>query len=274
MHIQDGRLLFSKPLIMGVLNLTPDSFYDGGFFSTEKQQLIQVEKMLTEGADIIDIGAVSSRPGALDISEIDEIARIKPLLAAILKAFGHITISVDTYRSKVALMAINEGASIINDISAGQLDACMFDTVLKLQVPYIMMHMKGTPQTMQNNPIYINVVEEVIQYLRERAYNLENKGVNGIIIDPGFGFGKTVEQNYQMMQQLEKFKELGFPLLVGISRKSMIYKTLCTSPDSALNGTTVLNTIALIKGADILRVHDVKEAVECVKLVLAVNNRS
>lgn len=274
MHIHDGQLIFCKPLIMGVLNITPDSFYDGGVYSTEKEQLIQVEKMLAQGADIIDLGAVSTRSGAVEISEIEEIERLKPLLASILRAFGPVTISVDTYRSKVAHFAINEGASIINDISAGQMDDAMFETIRQLHVPYIMMHIKGTPQTMQNNPLYINVIEEVSHFLLERAYVLKNKGVTGVIIDPGFGFGKTIEHNFQMMHQLEKFKDLGFPLLVGISRKSMIYKTLDTSPAFALNGTSVLNTIALLKGADILRVHDVKEAVECIKLVSAVTNHA
>jgi dihydropteroate synthase len=273
MHIHNGQLIFCKPLIMGVLNITPDSFHDGGAYSTEKLQLTHVEKMLTEGADIIDVGAVSTRPGAFEISETEEIGRLRPLLASIFKAFGPVNISVDTYRSNVAQIAINEGASIINDISAGQLDATMFKTIQQLRVPYIMMHMKGTPQTMQKKPLYINVIDEVSQFLGERAHSLKNKGVNGVIIDPGFGFGKTIEHNFQMMQHLEKFKDLGFPLLVGISRKSMIYKTLSITPALALNGTSVLNTMALLKGADILRVHDVKEAVECMKLVLAVNNR-
>jgi dihydropteroate synthase len=274
MLIQDGRLIFDKPLIMGILNITPDSFFDGGVYSSEAQQLKQVEKMLMEGADIIDIGAISTRPGAAAIPEKEESKRLLPIVASIMKAFGPVAISVDTYRSTVAKRAIEQGASMVNDISAGELDPNMATTVQQLAVPYIIMHMKGSPQTMQNNPIYINVLDEVKTYLLDKAYCLHKQGIKSVIVDPGFGFGKTLEHNYQMLHQLEKFKGHGFPLLVGLSRKSMIYKILQSGPEEALNGTSVLNTVALLKGADILRVHDVKEAVECVKLVSALTAKA
>ncbi len=263
-----GKLIdLSTPKVMGILNVTPDSFFDGGKYADENTVLKHVEKMLSEGATFIDVGAYSSRPGAEIVSEEEELTRLVPVLKSVLKHFPETLISVDTFRSKVARAAVENGACIINDIAAGSLDGAMMRTVAELQVPYIMMHMKGTPQTMQDLAAYENITKEILFYFSEKAAQARSFGINDLIIDPGFGFAKTTEQNFEVLNNLELFKMLELPMLVGVSRKSMVYKTLETSPESALNGTTVLNTIALQKGASILRVHDVKEAVECVKLV-------
>ncbi len=256
---------------MGILNITSNSFFDGGKYKTQKDILIQCEKMLSEGAAIIDIGAVSTRPGADKVSEENEIARLLPVLKIIRKYLSDTIISIDTYRSSIAEIVIDNGADIINDISGGNFDDRMFETIAKLKVPYIIMHIKGTPQNMQLNPTYKNVVKEIKDFFFKKIEELKTIGVNNIIIDPGFGFGKTVEHNYQILNHLDTFKSLGVPVLAGLSRKSMINKVLNTKPKDALNGTTVLNTIALLKGTDILRVHDVKEAIEVIKIVSELN---
>ncbi|MFZ4520583.1 MAG: dihydropteroate synthase [Bacteroidales bacterium] len=257
----------SSPVVMGILNLTPDSFFDGGSFQNPDAQLLQVEKMLTEGATFIDIGAVSTRPGAPMVDEQQELERIIPSVKAIVKHFPECTISVDTFRPNVAAAVAGEGASIINDIYGGRFADEMFETIASLKVPYILMHMKGTPADMQKNPTYQDVLAEVTYFFENQLAHCHAKGVRQVILDPGFGFGKTVEQNFTLLDQLDKLKNLGFPILVGISRKSMINKSLNIKSTQALNGTTVLNTIALLRGADILRVHDVKEAVEAIRLV-------
>jgi len=254
------------PKVMGILNITPDSFFDGGNYTNHAAILNQVEKMLLEGVTFIDIGAYSSKPGAEFVSEEEELARLLPVIELILAKFPETLISVDTFRSEVAKQAIAKGAALINDISAGLLDDKMLETVAQLQVPYIMMHMKGNPQTMQSLANYEDVVKEVLFYFSERINAARSFGLNDIIVDPGFGFAKTLEHNYEIMQKLAYFSILEMPILVGVSRKSMVYKLLESTPQEALNGTTVLNTVALQKGAAILRVHDVKEAVECIKI--------
>lgn len=262
-----GSLIdLSTPKVMGILNITPNSFYDGGKYKSESEILNQVDKLLIEGATFIDIGAYSSKPGAEFVSEDEELNRLVPVIELILKKYPEALLSIDTFRSNVAKQCIKNGAAIINDISAGMLDDKMLETVAYLQVPYVMMHMKGNPQTMQSLTQYDDLVKEMMFYFSERINKARSFGLNDIIIDPGFGFAKTVEQNYEVMQKLEYFNILELPLLVGVSRKSMIYKVLETTPELALNGTTALNTVALQKGAAILRVHDVKEAVECVKI--------
>lgn len=262
-----GNLIdLATPKVMGILNITPNSFYDGGKFQEESVVLNQVEKMLNEGATFIDIGAYSSKPNAAFVSEEEELQRILPVLQQIIKQFPEAIISIDTFRAEVAKQCVLNGAALINDISAGHLDEKMLPTIAELQVPYIMMHMKGNPQTMQSLTHYDDIVKEMIYYFSERIFEARKLGINDLIVDPGFGFAKTLEQNYEVMQKLDIFKQLELPLLVGISRKSMIYKTLETSAQDALNGTTFLNAIALQKGANILRVHDVNEAVEGVKL--------
>ncbi|MBC9797053.1 dihydropteroate synthase [Sinomicrobium weinanense] len=263
-----GKLIdLSVPKVMGILNITPDSFYDGGRYENETDILRRTEKMLNEGAAFIDVGAYSSRPGAEHVSEEEELRRVVPVIALLVKHFPEILISVDTFRAVVAKACIQEGAAIINDIASGNLDKNMISTVAELQVPYIMMHMKGTPQNMQQDPQYKDITKEVLYYFSEKVAGARKAGINDLIIDPGFGFAKTLAHNYELMSKLELLHHLELPLLVGISRKSMIYKLLKNRPKDALNGTTALNTIALSKGAHILRVHDVKEAVECVKLV-------
>tara|TARA_R110002072_G_scaffold236749_2_gene394305 strand:- start:1379 stop:2200 length:822 start_codon:yes stop_codon:yes gene_type:complete len=263
-----GTLIdLSTPKVMGILNVTPDSFYDGGVLTDEKDILGQAEKMLSDGATFLDLGGYSSRPGAKDISISEELNRVIPAIELILKNFPETLISIDTFRSVIAKKAIESGAAIINDISAGELDEAMLPTVAQLQVPYVMMHMRGTPQTMQSLTDYENVTLGVLRYFSERIAEARALGINDIITDPGFGFAKTIAQNFELLSKLELFKNLNVPFLAGLSRKSMIYKTLNTTPHKALNGTTVLNSIALLKGASILRVHDVKEAVECVRLV-------
>ena len=262
-----GQLIdLSTPKIMGILNVTPNSFYDGGKFTLSENGLSQVGKMLEEGATFIDIGAYSSKPNAEFVSEEEERSRILPVVKSILKQFPDALLSIDTFRSEIAAVCIENGAAIINDISAGNLDEKMMEVVAKYNVPYIMMHLRGTPQTMQSLTNYENIIKEIVFYFSEKVNKARSLGINDLIIDPGFGFAKTLEQNYEVLQNLELFKMLDLPLLAGISRKSMVYKPLGVTANEALNGTTVLNTIALSKGANILRVHDVKEAVECVKL--------
>ena len=252
---------------MGILNITPDSFYDGGKYKNELEILTQTEKMLHEGATFIDVGAYSSRPGAAHISEKEELSRILPVIDLLVKYFPEIILSVDTFRSEIAQKTIKNGAAIINDISGGKMDENMFQTVADLQVPYILMHMLGTPQNMQQNPVYEDVTKDIITFFSKQIYKLHQLKVNDIIIDVGFGFGKTVKDNYALLSNLSLFKQLDVPILTGISRKSMLYKPLEITAKEALNATTVANTIALLNGASILRVHDVKEAVEAIKIV-------
>ena len=268
-----GKLIdLSTPKVMGIINVTPNSFYDGGKHVDEKSILLQVEKMLLEGATFIDIGGYSSKPNAEFVSEEEELQRILPTVQKVLNEFPETIISIDTFRSKVAKETVESGAAIINDISAGNLDDAMLQTIANLQVPYIMMHMRGTPQTMQKMTRYENIIKEMIFYFSERVAKARSLGINDLIIDPGFGFAKTLEQNFEVLNKLELFQMLELPLLVGVSRKSMIYKMLDITAEFALNGTTSLNTISLMKGAKILRVHDVKEAVECVKLFNQLNH--
>lgn len=263
-----GKLIdLSIPRVMGILNITPDSFYDGGKIKNDSEILGLAEKMLTDGATFIDIGGYSSRPGATDISVNEELERVLPVVTLLLKNFPEVILSIDTFRAEVAKKAIEAGAAIINDISAGVLDDQMLKTIADYQVPYIMMHMKGSPQTMKEFADYKDVVREVLLYFSERIATTRSYGINDLIIDPGFGFAKTISHNFELLRNTEKLQIANVPILIGVSRKSMIYKTLDTSAANALNGTTVLNTIALQKGASILRVHDVKEAVETVKLL-------
>ncbi len=263
-----GTLIdFDTPKVMGILNITPDSFFDGGMYKNEKEILSQTEKMLTAGATFIDVGAYSSRPGAKHISEEEELSRILPVIELLVRHFSDIIISVDTFRSNVATQTISAGAAIINDISGGKMDSDMFATVAKLQVPYILMHMQGTPQNMQEKPSYQNITKELISFFAEQLFKLKQLKVNDVIIDVGFGFGKTLDHNYELLKNLSLFKSLDAPILTGVSRKSMLYKLLNSSPQEALNATSVANTIALLNGTNILRVHDVKEAVEAVKIV-------
>lgn len=267
-----GTLIdLSSPKVMGVLNITPDSFYDGGKYKNESEILHQVEKMLFEGATFIDVGAYSSRPGAQHISEEEELKRILPVLRLLMKHFPEIIVSVDTFRSNVAKETIAVGAAMINDISGGKMDAKMFETVANLQVPYILMHMLGTPQNMQKNPVYKDVTQEIISFFAEQIFNLHQLKLNDVLIDVGFGFGKTNAHNFEILKNLSLFENLDVPILAGISRKSMLYKTLDISAQEALNATTSANTIALLNGANILRVHDVKEAMEAVKIVAQVS---
>ena len=265
----NGKLMdLSEPQVMGILNVTPDSFYAGSRGVTNGYILDRCQQILDEGASIIDIGAYSSRPNAQHISAEEEMSRLRTGLELIRKHYPEAIVSVDTFRADIARMCVEEyGVAIINDISAGNMDEQMFPTIARLGVPYIIMHMKGTPQNMQENPHYDHFLKEIFYYFSEKVQKLRDLGAKDIIIDPGFGFGKTIEHNYELMNHLEEFHLFELPILVGISRKSMIYKLLGITPEEALNGTTALNTIALTKGAHILRVHDVKEAVECVKIV-------
>ncbi|HCE55470.1 MAG TPA: dihydropteroate synthase [Lutibacter sp.] len=258
---------------MGILNCTPDSFFDGGKYHNSTAIVNQVEKMLCEGATFIDVGAYSSQPGAKHISEEEELDRILPVIKLLISEFSSVFISVDTFRSEVAAQCIHHGACMVNDISAGEMDATMFSTVAKLQVPYVMMHMQGTPQNMQQNPTYENVVTDLLYYFSKKIAELHKLGVNDIITDVGFGFGKTTAHNYQLLKHLALFKNLETPLLAGLSRKGMLYKPLNITANAALNATTAANTVALLNGASILRVHDVKEAVEAVKIVSLLNNK-
>jgi len=259
----------ATPKVMGILNLTPDSFFDGGSYKDESAILKRVESMLNDGATFVDMGAYSSRPGAEHVPEVEELKRMIPIVKLILKHFPETLISIDTFRSKVAEESIVHGAAIINDISAGNLDENMFATIAKFQVPYIMMHMKGTPQSMQKEAIYEDLIKDLRYYFSEKIAQTTQLKINDVIIDPGFGFAKTTGQNYTLLNHLDLFQTFGLPLLIGLSRKSMIYKILGSTPQEALNGTTTLHTIALLKGANIIRAHDIKEAVECVKLVEA-----
>lgn len=270
----NGTLIdLSAPKVMGILNCTPDSFFDGGKYKDLTAIVNQVEKMLDEGATFIDVGAYSSRPGAKHISEEEELNRILPVIKLLKSEFPAILISIDTFRSEVANQCIHHGACIINDISAGDMDANMFPVIAKLQVPYIMMHMQGTPQNMQKKPIYNDVVSDLLYYFSKKIGELHELGLNDIITDVGFGFGKTVSHNYQLLKHLDLFKKLEAPMLVGMSRKGMLYKPLGITAESALNATTAANTVALLNGASILRVHDVKEAVEAVKIVELLNSK-
>jgi dihydropteroate synthase len=267
-----GNLIdLASPKVMGILNITPDSFFDGGKHKNELDVLKHVELMLKEGATFIDIGAYSSRPNAEHVTENEELSRILPIIDLVLKNFPETLISVDTFRSNVAKQTIEAGASLINDISAGKLDDTMLQTIANLQVPYIMMHMRGTPQNMQQQTQYTNLLKDILFYFSERIAAAKALGIIDVIIDPGFGFAKTTAQNFEILNNLELFNMIEKPLLAGVSRKSMIYKTLNTTANEALNGTSVLNTVALQKGASILRVHDVKEAIECIKLVESLN---
>lgn len=265
-----GNLVdFDTPKIMGILNLTPDSFYDGGSYKSDKQALSQVEKMLKEGATFIDIGGQSTRPTSTWLEPGEELQRILPVLDGIIKEFPEALISIDTFYAKVAKETVQHGAAIINDISAGNLDDAMFSTVAELQVPYIMMHMRGKPQTMQTLTQYDDLLRDILYYFSEKVNKARALGINDLIIDPGFGFSKTKAQNFKLLKELNLFKTLELPILMGVSHKSTIYKTLDIKPEEALNGTTALNMISLINGANILRVHEVKEALECVELFLA-----
>jgi len=259
-------------IVMGILNITEDSFFDGGKYTNEEAIISICHKMLEEGATIIDIGAQSSRPGAQVISAEQELSKLLPIIKLLKSRFSKLILSVDTYWAQVAEQCVKAGADIINDISAGELDEKMVDTIAKLQVPYIIMHMQGTPSNMQENPTYTNVTIEIISYFQQKIKQLQAKGIHDIIIDPGFGFGKTLAHNYQLLSELEEFKQFGIPILVGTSRKSMIYKLLDNSPEQALNGTSITNTIALQKGVNILRAHDVKEAIECIKITTFAKN--
>ena len=267
MNNKQKKIDLSTRNVMGILNLSNDSFYDGGQYNNIEKILIQTKKMIDEGAHIIDVGAQSSRPGSDEISEREELSKIITTITEIKKHFPNILISIDTYRAKVAEQSINNGADIINDISAGDLDKNMFAVIAKYKVPYIIMHMLGIPKNMQENPTYNNIVEDLINYFQKQIKILNDLNIDNLIIDPGFGFGKTLDHNYEILNNLEKFKELGYPLLIGASRKSMIYNILLKNPSQSLNGTTIINTISLQKGVNILRVHDVKEAAECIKII-------
>ncbi len=270
-----GKLVdLTSPKVMGILNLTPDSFFDGGKYKDEISILKQVEYMLEHGATFIDMGAYSSRPGADHVPEDEELQRMTPVIDLILKNFPDTLISIDTFRSKVAAESIEHGAAIINDIAAGNLDENMFATIAKHQVPYIMMHMKGTPQSMQKEAVYDNMINDLRFYFSEKIQETTSKKINDVIIDPGFGFAKTTAQNYTLLNHLDMFQTFGLPILIGLSRKSMIYKVLGSSPQEALNGTTALHTVALLKGVNIIRAHDVKEASECIKLVEALKENA
>ena len=268
-----GDLIFlDTPKIMGVLNITPDSFYDGGRYKAEDQVLAQVEKMTKEGATFIDIGAYSSRPGAAEVSEAEEAKRLYPMLQAILKRFPEVLLSIDTFRSHIAKNAVEMGAALINDISAGQLDPEMIPTVGKLGVPYIMMHMRSTPKDMQEHTYYEHLLQEIISYFSEKIDRAKKHNINDIIIDPGYGFAKNTQQNFKLLRDSALLNTFGVPVLTGVSRKSMIYKTLNTTAQEALNGTTALHMQALINGSSILRVHDVAPAKECILLYEALQN--
>ena len=271
----NGSLMdLSTPCVMGILNVTPDSFYEGSRMQTEAEIARRVEQIVREGAGMIDVGAYSSRPNAENVSPREEMERLRMGLAALRKVQPDAVVSVDTFRADVARMCVEEyGVAIINDIAAGEMDKDMFRTVADLNVPYIMMHMQGTPQNMQQHPRYDNLLKEIFLYFARKVQQLRDLGVKDIVLDPGFGFGKTVEHNYELLAHLEEFRVFKLPLLVGVSRKSMIYRLLGTTPREALNGTTVLDTISLLKGADILRVHDVREAVETVKIVEALKGK-
>ncbi len=263
----NGKLIdVSHPKIMGILNITPDSFFDGGHYNDTTSILKQVEKMLLEGATFIDVGACSSRPGSMAVTEEEELKRIIQVVELLVNTFPDIILSIDTFRSRVAYQCIQAGAAMINDISAGKMDDSMMKVVGDMGVPYIMMHMKGTPKNMQDHLDYNNLTKDIIYYFSERIHAARSHKINDLIIDPGFGFAKTLKQNYHLLSNLNLLAVLDMPILVGVSRKSMIYKLLDTTPDNALNGTTSLNTVSLMHGANVLRVHDVKEAMQCITL--------
>ena len=264
----NGNLIsLASPKVMGVLNVTPDSFYDGGTYIHEKAVLTKVEQMLNEGASFIDVGGVSTKPGSKLISEKEEWKRLKPALEAITKEFPNTYISLDTYNAGTARKGVQEyGVCMINDISGGSIDSHIFDTIAELQVPYIIMHIQGLPENMQDNPQYNDFIKDIFRYFSKKLYELNHKGVNDVIIDPGFGFGKTIDHNYQLLDKLDSFRMLERPILAGLSRKSMIFKVLESNPDDALNGTVGLNMLALMKGANILRVHDVKPATDLIRI--------
>ena len=272
----NGRLIdLTKPVVMGVLNVTPDSFFDGGKYKTVKKVVKRAEEILEQGGTIIDIGAVSTQPGSEGISTKDEIERLLPAVKAVKKEFPQAFISIDTYRSWVALKVIEDcGPCIVNDVSGGNFDVHMFDTIGKLGVPYILMHMLGTPLKMQEDPVYEDIIRDISTFFTDRVKKLNKAGVKDVIIDPGFGFGKTLEQNYELLNRLDSFKVFQLPVMVGVSRKSMIYKLLRANPEEALNGTSVVNSLALMGGADILRVHDVREAIEAVRIMNMVRSTS
>jgi dihydropteroate synthase len=267
LNVRGSIVDLQTPKVMGILNITPDSFYSGSRLGGEQEILTRAEKMLKEGASFVDVGGYSSRPGAADITAEEEIQRVVPAIRALKKEFSALPVSVDTFRSSVATAAVLEGASLVNDISGGSLDELMFSTVAGLGVPYVMMHMKGNPQTMMQQASYKDLLKEVIDYFHEKVHKAAQSGIKDIVIDPGFGFSKTREHNFELLHELNLLKIVNRPLLVGLSRKSMVWKSLNIQPEDALNGTTVLNTIAVIKGADILRVHDVKEAMQAIALV-------
>lgn len=272
-NLQGHLMDLSVPKIMGILNVTPDSFFFGSRFMQEDGILRRVEQMIQEGADVVDVGACSTRPGGESVSADEELERLRMALCLIRRSFPDLPVSVDTFRACSARMAVEEfGACMVNDISAGTLDSEMFATVGRLQVPYVLTHILGTPLTMQNNPVYDDLMSDVCRFFSERLNELRVLGVNDVVLDPGFGFGKTVEHNYEMLRRLNEFEVLGLPLLVGVSRKSMIYRILDGTPEESLNGTSVLHTMALMGGVNMLRVHDVKQAVECVKLVQTCKN--
>ncbi|HEX7014056.1 MAG TPA: dihydropteroate synthase [Cyclobacteriaceae bacterium] len=263
-----GRLInLSTPRVMGILNVTPDSFYEGSRHVTEKDIVQHAEKMLAYGATFLDVGGYSTRPGAEEVSEEEELRRVLPAIRAVMKAFPDAMVAIDTFRSAVATAAVDAGASMVNDISAGNLDPQMPATVARLEVPYIAMHMRGTPRTMNTLTDYEDLVSDIIRYFHEKIGAFHQLGIRDIIVDPGFGFAKTVDQNFRLLSRLGELRILGKPILTGLSRKSMIWRTLMTTPDNALNGTTCLNTVALLNGASILRVHDVREAVDTITLV-------
>lgn len=259
--------ILSSPVVMGILNITPDSFYDGGRYSGKKEILNKVEEMISEGAEIIDIGGASSRPGALEVSEEEEWKRILPVIKEVRKLHSDICISIDTYHSGIAARALEHGADMINDISGGTFDNAMPAVIGKYDIPFVIMHIQGRPNKMQSDPEYNNVVDDITSFFRQQIDIFKSNGAQKLILDPGFGFGKTLDHNFSLLKELDAFVSLGYPVMAGLSRKSMINKVLKTKPEEALNGSSVLNTIALLNGAKILRVHDVKEAVEAVKLV-------
>jgi len=263
-----GKIMnLSTPLVMGIINITTDSFYDGNKFKTTWDVVKHAEKLLEQGAHILDIGAASTRPGARLAAPADEAEKLRPVIHAIIRRFPETVLSVDTYNSQTATMAIGEGACMVNDVSAGQIDPAMFQTVASLKVPYVLMHMQGTPENMQQNPTYQDIAKEIASFFSKKIHVLNQLGVHDVILDPGFGFGKTLEDNFRLLNELDYFRIFNLPVMAGLSRKSMIYKVLGTGPEEALNGTLSANTIALLKGASILRVHDVREAVEAVKIV-------
>lgn len=266
-QLGNTQIDLSIPIVMGIVNITPDSFYDGGKMEDETTMLKAIEQMINDGVTVLDIGAISTKPGAEYISTKIELGRLLPAVEAIRNQFPEIPISIDTFRSWVAVRVIDEiGPIIINDISGGTLDSKMFETVGKLQMPYILSHIQGTPQTMQDNPEYDDLIKEISSYFAEKVKKLTKFGVKDVIVDPGFGFGKNLDHNYELLNRLDSFKVFQLPVMAGLSRKSMIWKALEITPETALNGTTVANTLALMGGADILRVHDVKEAVEAIKI--------